>query len=429
MMQGGEFKGQLPGDLQVNTNSAVVTKLMDSRSQTAGIVDTGEDFEEKQGWIRSWLKWCPTSMSLLRAAEKRILSYVKTPYKGQYVNIGATVGKDESKIWTISLAENSPEKLPLVLVHGLGSGVALWALNLDGLASARPVYAFDLLGFGRSSRPNFSSDALDAERELVQSMEEWRREMKLERFVLLGHSMGGFLASSYAIRYPSRVSHLILADPWGFPEKPADLSQKYPIPLWVKMIAYFLQPLNPLWGIRVAGPMGPKLIEKVRPDLIKKFSILSEDGDAKIADYIFHCNAQTPSGESAFHSLMSSFGWAKYPMINRIPSLRKDVPMTLIYGSRSWVDHCPGAMIQQMRPNSYVDVQIIQGAGHHVYADKRERFNEIVLKAAAFSDENEITRYTESQKEPERKQSVDEKEIHVAVKGPSDPQHNISKTP
>lgn len=51
----------------------------------------------------------------------------------------------------------------------------------------------------------------------------------------------------------------LFADPWGFPEKPADLSQRYPIPLWVKMIAYCLQPLNPLWGIRIAGPMGKML--------------------------------------------------------------------------------------------------------------------------------------------------------------------------
>lgn len=44
----------------------------------------------------------------------------------------------------------------------------------------------------------------------------------------------------------------------GFPEKPPDDggNGKYPIPLWVKMIAYVLQPLNPLWGIRLAGPMG-----------------------------------------------------------------------------------------------------------------------------------------------------------------------------
>ena len=49
------------------------------------------------------------------------------------------------KIWTISLNEESP-KTPIVLLHGLGAGVALWCLNLDNLAADRPVYAMDLLG-------------------------------------------------------------------------------------------------------------------------------------------------------------------------------------------------------------------------------------------------------------------------------------------
>lgn len=110
------------------------------------------------------------------------------------------------------------------------------------------------LGFGRSSRPVFSSDATEAEEQLVKSVEEWRREMQLDSFVLLGHSMGGFLAASYAMQHPKRVKHLILADPWGFPEKPADVGQK--IPLWIKAIAFVIQPLNPLWAVRVAGPFG-----------------------------------------------------------------------------------------------------------------------------------------------------------------------------
>ena len=66
------------------------------------------------------------------------------------------------------------------------------------------MVVYMILGFGRSSRPNFSNDAQEAERELVNSIEEWRREVDLERFALLGHSMGGFLATSYAMRFPDR---------------------------------------------------------------------------------------------------------------------------------------------------------------------------------------------------------------------------------
>lgn len=64
---------------------------------------------------------------------------------------------------------------------------------------------YDLLaGFGRSSRPDFSNDASEVEAQFVKSIEEWRREMKLSQMILLGHSMGGFLAGAYAINYPER---------------------------------------------------------------------------------------------------------------------------------------------------------------------------------------------------------------------------------
>lgn len=71
--------------------------------------------------------------------------------------------------------------------------------------------------------------------------------------------------------------------------------------------------------------------------------------------------------------------------------------------------------------------QIIQGAGHHVYADKREKFNELVLKAAGFGDSNDVTRFSKKPVEAtEGRKSIDEKEIQLNMKGSSD-SNNMSK--
>jgi hypothetical protein len=55
---------------------------------------------------------------------------------------------------------------------------------------------------------------------------------------------------------------------------------------------------------------------------------------------------------------MASFGWAKYPMLHRIPALRSDIPLTFIYGARSWVDRQPGQLIKESRKESSVELHV-----------------------------------------------------------------------
>jgi hypothetical protein len=88
---------------------------------------------------------------------------------------------------------------PLVIVHGYMNAAAYFYRNLTGLAHYfEDVYSLDLLGFGLSSRPDFSQlkdNSVDtAEDFFVESLEQWRQAQKLPKMILAGHSLGGYLS-------------------------------------------------------------------------------------------------------------------------------------------------------------------------------------------------------------------------------------------
>jgi len=338
-----------------------------------------------QSWwmrmLRDW--WMPTTQEMLRKAERKMRGGFGGPVTARSVSIGPSPFMPQCQVWTLS-ANTESKNTPLLLLHSFGSGSALWATNLCALAEDRPVYAIDILGFGRSSRVEFPSDAVTAEKMFVESVELWRQAVGLERFIPVGHGFGGFLAASYSIKCPERVPHLVLVDPWGFSERPLDVDEHSAIPIWAKVLGTFASYFHPMAIVRLAGPMGPWVVAKLRPDLTNKFQ--PQIASADVADYLYHCNCQVPSGEAAFHRLMQGFGWAKYPMVGRLEALRRETDITLIHGSRSWLDRDPGFRIKYSRPESFVDVQVIQGAGHHVYADRAANFNQVLAKLSARVD-------------------------------------------
>ena len=79
--------------------------------------------------------------------------------------------------------------------------------------------------------------------------------------------------------------------------------------------------------------------------------------------------------------------WARRPMLERLNTLNPNVSISLIYGTRSWADISTGEKIYAIRPDSYVDVHYVKGAGHHVHADSPTIFNDIVNMTCDLVDE------------------------------------------
>nr|CAB3219658.1 abhydrolase domain-containing protein 4 [Phallusia mammillata] len=333
------------------------------------------------GWLGSWCRWKPTSENHLIKAETKMLEFVKCQLHKMFVSLPSG-----NKIWTLVANRGVKNKTPLVMVHGFAGGVGLWALNYEALSKKRSLYAFDLLGFGRSSRPTFDTDPQVAEETFVQSIEEWREAVNIDKMILLGHSFGGYLVSCYAMKYPERVKSLILADPWGFPKPDPDSERARRIPLWVRAIVRVLSPFNPLSVVRAAGPWGPNLIKRFRADFKQRYPEVTAKDENTVFEYIYHCNAGNPSGEAAFKEMNENLGYAYRPMLTRISAMNKEVPVTFVYGARSWMDISSGHQTQNLLPDNHVEVYSVKGAGHHVYADRPDLFREIVTAVCDATD-------------------------------------------
>ena len=101
---------------------------------------------------------------------------------------------------------------PVILIHGIAASLHDWdelipELTQHGYAS----YALDLLGHGDSPKPDFHAYQADW---LFEHFEHWVRSLRLtEPAVMIGHSLGGYLALEYARRVSAWTGGLILVDP------------------------------------------------------------------------------------------------------------------------------------------------------------------------------------------------------------------------
>ena len=258
----------------------------------------------------------------------------------------------------------------LVMLHGYGAGLGFFYKNFDALSRLPhwKLYALDLLGMGRSSRPPFRIHAKDKESKIreaenwfIDALEEWRVKRGIDKMTLMGHSLGGYMAVCYALKYPGHLNKLILASPVGIPEDPYAVNEEMPEPKDSEMQNEFTQSqdettghgdnnnflnarnkreaaaqsgnkpprrqmpkwLTTLWDanispfslVRLSGPLGPRLVSGWTS---RRFSHLPPEEAQALHDYSYSLFRQRGSGEYALAYVLAPGAFARSPLIRRI---------------------------------------------------------------------------------------------------------------
>jgi pimeloyl-ACP methyl ester carboxylesterase len=222
----------------------------------------------------------------------------------------------------------------ILLLHGFGASGDSWNRLAAKLIKKYRVIAPDLPGWGASTRLEPASYSYPSQ---LERLHDLIQAIKLERFHLAGHSMGGFLAAAYAARFPHEVISLGLVAPHGMAEpQPSDLAlsvQRGDNWLVASSLEGFQRMLDNLF---VRRPYIPGVV-------IKYFAKLAMSRFAKSRLIFDELQRNEP------------------PLIQRLPDI--EAPVLIVWGDQDRVLHVSCA--EQFKANiRRAQLLIVKNCGH-----------------------------------------------------------------
>ena len=111
----------------------------------------------------------------------------------------------------VKAGQKRSQRPPLLLIHGFGASTDHWHQNIAELQQDFEVWAIDLLGFGRSAKPNwqYSGDLW------CDQLHDFITEVIGQPAILAGNSLGGYAALCVAAKSASWVEGLVLLNSAG----------------------------------------------------------------------------------------------------------------------------------------------------------------------------------------------------------------------
>lgn len=261
---------------------------------------------------------------------------------------------------------------PVLLIHGITSSSRTWKSIMPRLAEKHTVIAPDLLGHGRSAKPqgDYSLGAYaSGVRDLLVALDS-------PKVTVVGHSLGGGIAMQFCYQFPEHTARLALVDTGGIgPEvNPALRAASLPgaelvLPLLFSPTLHdaALKARNFLSGF---GLRGSADIEGVA----EGFASLTE-ADARRAFLHTVRSVIDPSGQ-------------RISAADRL-YLTREIPSLIVWGDRDRIIPVSHAeLAHELMPGSRLE--IFPGAGHFPFNDDPDRFIEVLEDFIATTDEAEL---------------------------------------
>lgn len=232
----------------------------------------------------------------------------------------------------------------VILVHGYTCDETTWTEQVPALARQYRVVTLDLPGHGKSDSPKDGKLSMDL---FARAIEAVRAEVKAERVVAIGHSMGTPVVLRYAHLYPAHVSALVFVDGL-MPLTPAQAAASANM------------------GAAMGGPNG----HAVREAMVRRFFVAgtTPDVQTKVLNMMLAPPEATAVG--AMNATREPAG-----QTTEIPM----VPMLGIYAGPSGI--ASDKAVHAAFPA--VEYVSIPGTGHFLMLEKPEEFNRILLSFLA----------------------------------------------
>ena len=252
---------------------------------------------------------------------------------------------------------------PLVLVHGGRDQKRSWDRVAAALSAHYRVIAFDLRGHGQS---DWVSDGDYGVMDHVFDLSSLIETLALERFTLIGHSLGGNIALRYAGLFPDKIEKLVAIE--GLGPSPRMLEERKSQPVTARLKIWMEQR-------RKLSDRGPRVMEDVAAAEARMKAAFSHLPD----DLIRHLT-QTGIKQNADGTV----SWAYDPAgMGFSPSdishddfvhlwTQITCPTWLVYGANSWASN--PAEDGRAEPFQNATVSLIADAGHWLHHDQYDAF-------------------------------------------------------